>query len=138
MIALLRAVSGLILWAIAFSSLYALQGLACALGWDGVGFAGVSAARLALVLLYAGWTSALLWLCWYLYPQKTHRDFLSHLAFACAIIGLLSTLYTGAPVVVTTTCSYIGSDGADLALYPVLPFPETGLNVCPTMTGVKV
>ncbi len=105
MTALLRAVSGLIVWAMAFSSLYALQGLACALGWDRVAFAGVSVVRLGLVVLYTGWTSALLWLCWHLYPQNSHRDFLSQLAFSCAIIGLCSTIYTGLPVLTTTLCS---------------------------------
>lgn len=105
MTALLRAISGLILWAMAFSSLYALQGLACAQGWDNVAYAGVSAARLGLVLLYAGWTGASLWLCWHSYPRAAHRDFLARLAFACAVIGLLSTIYTGAPVVATTVCS---------------------------------
>lgn len=104
MTALLRAVSGLILWAIAFSMLYALQGLACALGWDSVRFAGISAARLALVLVYAGWTAILTWLCWYLFPRPGRHDFLARLAFACAIVGLVSAVYTGLPVIAATLC----------------------------------
>ena len=106
MTALLRAISGLILWAIAFSSLYALQALSCAAGWGDVElFAGISTARIALTLLYVGWTACLLWLCTYLRTRSAQPDFLARLAFGCAIIGLVSVVFTGMPVLTATPCS---------------------------------
>ena len=55
MIPLLRACAGLIGWAIAFSALYALQGAACASGWQSVaGVGGISVARLLLILAHFG------------------------------------------------------------------------------------
>lgn len=104
MIALLRAVAGLIGWAAAFSMLYAVQGLACALGWDEAPVAGISVARMVLILVYVGWVGLLGWLCWYLRPQGDRRDLLAWLALASAVIGLASTLYTGMPVLATRTC----------------------------------
>lgn len=105
MIALLRAVGGLIAWAVAFTMLYAVQGLSCALGWDGVQALGISAARLLLVATYIGWLAALAWLCWYLRPRPGRAELLQRLGLICAVIGLVSTLYTGFPVLATTVCA---------------------------------
>lgn len=104
MIALLRAVSGLILWAIGFAMLYAVQGLSCALDWDAAQVAGISTARLVLIAIYLFWLAALAWLCWRLRPQSGRTDLLEWLGLTCAVIGLFSMLYTGLPVVATTTC----------------------------------
>lgn len=105
MIALLRAVAGLIGWAVAFSALYALQGASCALGWNDVQPLGISAARIVLIGAYALCIGALAWLCWQLRSQSGSTDFLARLAFVSAIIGLCSTIYTGMPVLTTTLCN---------------------------------
>jgi hypothetical protein len=105
MIALLRAVSGLIGWAAAFTMLYAVQGLSCALGWDGVQVLGISAARILLTLIYLAWLAALAGLFWVLRRRAKSGDLLTRLGPACAVIGFVSTLYTGFPVLTTTTCA---------------------------------
>lgn len=105
MIALLRAVAGLIGWAVGFSTLYAVQGLSCALGWDEAPIIGISVARLILILVYVGWVGLLAWLCWYLRPQGDRPDLLARLATAGAVIGLVSMLYTGMPVLAARTCA---------------------------------
>lgn len=105
MTALLRSVAGLILWAVAFSVIYGLQGLSCALGWDSLGPAGLSAARIILIATYAGFIGLLAWLCWRLRPSTSPRNFLGSLAFASAVIGLISTIYTGLPVLALSICA---------------------------------
>ncbi|UZK67055.1 hypothetical protein [Sphingomonas sp. M1-B02] len=104
MIALLRAVAGLIGWAAAFSMLYAVQGFSCARGWGDEPLLGISAARLLLILVYMAWVGALGWLCWYFRPHTNRTDLLASLALINAVIGLVSTVYTGMPVLATTTC----------------------------------
>lgn len=105
MIPLLRAIAGLIVWALAFSSLYALQGIACTAGLDGVPPAGISLARLPLVALYAFWLALHLWLCWRLGPLRHGPALIDRMAFGLAVVGLVSTAYTGFPVAVTTICT---------------------------------
>ncbi|TKD51602.1 hypothetical protein [Sphingomonas baiyangensis] len=102
---LLRSVSGLILWAVAFSAIYAIQGLSCALGWDAIGLGGPSLARSILIATYIVSVTILAWLCWRLRPSSGTRDFLAILAFASSVIGLLSTIYTGLPVFWLSICS---------------------------------
>ena len=105
MIPLLRACAGLIGWAIAFSALYALQGAACASGWQSVaGVGGISVARLLLILTYAMCIVALGWLGWRLWPRMPRPTLLDRLAAGLALVGLASLIFTGLPVAVTSTC----------------------------------
>lgn len=104
MTALLRSVAGLILWAVAFSAIYGLQGLSCAFGWDAIELAGSSVARIILIATYAVSVAVIAWLCWRLRPGSNTMSFLGTLAFASAIIGLISTIYTGMPVLALTIC----------------------------------
>lgn len=104
MMALLRCVAGLVGWAIAFSMLYGLHGLSCALSWHELQVVGVSIARLLLLLTYFSWIGGLAWLSWSLRPMASRPGLLSWLAFASAIAGLVSTVYTGLPVLVTGLC----------------------------------
>ncbi|MCW2365720.1 hypothetical protein M2341_001167 [Sphingobium sp. B7D2B] len=110
MTALFRAMAGLIAWAAAFALLYAVQGLACAWGWDDAGLASVSAARVVLVVIYLVSVGAAAWLCWVFRPQpvrpeSSRMDLLAWLAFASAVTGLVSILYTGIPVLTATICT---------------------------------
>jgi len=104
-IELLRSVAGLIGWAIGFATLYALQGLSCAYGWDVPIVADISAARLVLIAFYLMCLTALGWLCWTEYPQRDRSALLPWLGFASAVIGLVSMAYTGMPVVAATICT---------------------------------
>jgi len=104
MTALLRAAAGLIMWAIIFAALYALQGLACALGWDQRLIAGASLARLVLLAVYTSGIGVLALLCWRYRPRVSRRQFLDRLAFAGAAAGLFSLIYTGLPVVAASIC----------------------------------
>lgn len=104
MTALLRAAAGLIVWAIVFAALYALQGLACALGWDKWQVAGASLARLVLLAVYTGGIGVLALLCWRYRPRVSRRQFLDRLAFAGAAAGLFSLIYTGLPVIAASIC----------------------------------
>jgi hypothetical protein len=104
MTALLRSVAGLIVWAIAFSALYALQGLACAGRWDDMQLAGVSLARLVLLAVYGGGIGLLALLCWRCRPRVSRPQLLDWLAFASAAAGLFSLVYTGLPVITVSIC----------------------------------
>lgn len=104
MTALLRATAGLILWAIAFSALYAVQGLACALGWDEKQIAGTSLARLVLLTIYAGGVGALARLSWTYRPRTARPELLDWLAFVSAASGLFAVIYTGLPIITTSIC----------------------------------
>ena len=105
MIALLRALSGLILWAGAFSLIYGLQGLLCsprlsgwtsALPYDGRELL-IGTWLLCLALL--GWLSLRLW------RGRKSGSLLEWLAPILALTGAFATLFTGFPVVVATTCT---------------------------------
>ncbi len=104
MTGLLRASAGLIIWAIAFTALYGLQGLSCAFGWDAWSLGGVSFARLLLLLVYVGSGVLLAFLCWAFRPRAADTDFTDRLAFTGAIAGFFSLAYTGIPVVAASVC----------------------------------
>lgn len=104
MIALLRAVSGLIVWAVAFSALYGLQGLGCALGWDAIMVGPLQLGRAALIALWLGFLALHSWMIWHFAVQDPVGTFLSRMAVAIAIIGWVATIYTGVPVVITSMC----------------------------------
>ncbi len=104
MIALLRAVAGLIVWAVAFSAIYGLQGLVCALGWQAVSLGPVSLGRLLLIVLWLGFVALLGWMSWRFRQDWQEGSFLGRMAFAMAVVGLVSTAFTGAPVVSTSVC----------------------------------
>ena len=103
MIALLRASAGLILWAVAFSAIYGLQGLVCGLGWQTVVLGPISLGRALLILLWLAFLALLAWMTWR-FRHLQASGFLNRLAAAIALIGLIATAYTGLPVVTTTVC----------------------------------
>jgi len=59
------AVSGLIVWAFAFSAIYGLQGLVCGLGWPAVALGPVSLGRALLILLWLAFVALLSWMTWH-------------------------------------------------------------------------
>ena len=103
--ALLRAISGLVLWGVGFSVIYGLQGLVCSLGLHSMALSPLSLARLLLLLAYVAWLAMHLWLWWRLWPLRAGPGLLDRLAAGLALVGLVATAYTGFPVAVTATCN---------------------------------
>lgn len=105
MMALLRATAGLIGWALAFSLLYAVQGLVCSPRvWPWVHALPLSGRE----LLIAAWLlclAALAVLTMRLWPGPGRQPMLRWLAGILALIGLVSTAFTGFPVLIATTCA---------------------------------
>ncbi len=97
---LLRAVSGLIVWAATFALLYGLEGLACAESQRGSPAFG----RLALILPWAGALGVLGWMTWYFASRRQGMPFLDRLAVGSAATGLAATLYTGVPILAASRC----------------------------------
>lgn len=103
---LLRTLSGLILWAVAFCVLYAVQGLSCGLGWDQAPvLLGLSLSRWLLVGLYIAFVVAHLWLVRWLWPLAGAKGLIARLAPTLAVIGLISTVIIGLPATTLTICS---------------------------------
>lgn len=102
MIAIMRMVSGLVLWAAGFSILYALHGLGCALGWTGPSIFGLTqvkglliAAWLCLVAAQAG---LIVWLLRY---RESQMD---RIGIANGWIGFFATVVGGFPVLAISSC----------------------------------
>lgn len=94
---LLRACSGLIVWAIVFSLLYGIEGFGCAQPWDD---------QTLRIILMSVWLSTLIglaWLSWRWLPTRKGTE-IDRLPGVIAFIGLVSTAWTGFPVAVLSTC----------------------------------
>ncbi len=110
MIALLRALSGLIIWAVAFSMIYALQGLSCSprlSTWVAIlPYQG----REVLISVWVAFLLLLGWLSWHLLwgPARqdwSHQSLPEWLAPSLALTGLVATAFTGFPVIFATMCA---------------------------------
>lgn len=93
-------VSGLMLWALAFSALYAVQGTACA--WSGSGFFHGDQARLVLLVTWGAFLAShaalIVWL------HRHGEAPLDRIAWAIGWIGLASTVVTGLPILTISSC----------------------------------
>lgn len=105
MIALLRALSGLIAWAGAFSLIYGLQGLVCSPRLAGLTSVLRYDGREFLIGTWLLCLSLLSWLSLRLWRGRKKESLLEWLAPILALTGLVATLFTGFPVVVATTCT---------------------------------
>ena len=94
---LLRACSGLIVWAVLFSLLYAIEGIGCAQGWDATALRGV---------LVAIWLVGIAGLIALVIRAHRHRDrdLMARLSFRVALSGLVATIITGVPVATLSLC----------------------------------
>lgn len=94
---LLRACSGLIVWAVLFSLLYAIEGVGCAQGWD------ATALRSVLVAI---WLIGIAGLIALVIRARRHRDrdLMARLSFRVALSGLVATIITGVPVATLSLC----------------------------------
>lgn len=101
---LLRSSAGLMLWAASFATLYALQGMSCALGWNHI---PMPVGTLAGWVLVTAWSvfgaGAVLAIRW---ARQLPSGMERRLAIASATIGFVAILVTGVPVLFTSTCLY--------------------------------
>jgi len=97
MIGLLRACTGLIVWAAVFSLLYAVEGLGCAQGWT------TGALRAVLVAIWGASLAGLGWLAWRWWPKRGEA-LVDWTAGVIAIVGFVSILWTGFPVATLSAC----------------------------------
>ncbi|MEW9855123.1 hypothetical protein [Novosphingobium sp. M1R2S20] len=104
MMGLLRAISGLIAWAVAFSAIYGLQGLGCALGWDRVMIGPLQLGRTLLIVLWLAFVAVQAWMIWHFTHHPRGSVFLNRLTVAVAVVGWVATIYTGVPVVLASMC----------------------------------
>lgn len=99
---LARASAGMLWWAFGFSLLYALHGMGCARGWDQTSMAGGSLLRWILSMtwltLLCGAVAIIRWAC------SRPATFERTLAVASAVVGFVSILVTGSPVILTSAC----------------------------------
>lgn len=108
-LAVLVATSGLIVWGIGFSVLYGLSALACEYHWTATEIAGVSLGRLILVIVWAAHIALLAWLVGWSWRHRGIGEagasrLLAFLTLTFAVAGLVAMVWTGAPVVTTSTC----------------------------------
>ena len=114
---LARATAGLILWGLAFASVYGLEGLGCANGWHESGRSGIAMSddtgvslRLMLVTAWLIAISAHGILVLYLLFTNTTREqpFWRRLEISSAMVGMLATIWTLFPVAVLRLCDAAG------------------------------
>ena len=100
---LLRIGAGLLLWAVSFSTLYALQGISCALGWDMIALPAGSLSRWLLTIVWLIFLALSGWLI--RRAMGVQKGLERKLALSSAIIGFAAILITGSPVLLTSTCA---------------------------------
>ena len=102
MTALIRMISGLVLWSIAFAVLYALQGLGCARGWTDPAVFGLTQTKAVLLAVWAGLiASQVVVLLWLMRRRDTQME---RIGIAIGWIGLGATVITGLPILAISTC----------------------------------
>ena len=94
---LLRACSGLIVWAVLFSLLYAIEGVGCAQGWDATALRGV------LVVTWLAGVAALSVLT-YCSVRDRSKDLTARIRLYLSATGLAATFVTGLPVATLSLC----------------------------------
>ncbi|ARU00271.1 hypothetical protein [Yoonia vestfoldensis] len=105
MMDLLRILIAPLVWLAAFSAIYALHGVICGFGIAGSLF-GLSLARGLLVAAFALAIMAQVALLWLLAQARFRSDaqFVNVTARATAWVGLVATLWTLSPIVLTSAC----------------------------------
>lgn len=94
---LLRAVAGLILWAVGFSIVYGIHGLACA-------NTERAEADVYRWIILATWCATIAGSAGLVWRERGAGDFAGRLALAGATIGLCATVATGIPILVFPVC----------------------------------
>ncbi|MFN3661868.1 hypothetical protein [Yoonia sp.] len=105
MIDLVRILIAPLVWLAAFSAVYGLHGLICGVELSGMVF-GVSLARALLVLAYGFAVLVQIALVWALYDRRfaSPSRFVRFVSRATGWTGLVATIWSLFPVVLTTYC----------------------------------
>lgn len=103
---LVRILIGLFVWLAAFSAIYGLHGVACSFGWSNIDAWGLSLMRFALT---AAWLAAIAVLAVIVAGLHSRRfgspsGFVRGVSITTGWVGLVATLWSLFPVVVTSTC----------------------------------
>lgn len=108
---ILYLVLGFTLWGAAFLTLYAVQAVGCAAGWDGVQIAGTSALRLVLIALFLVFSLLAFGLVKWIEARRARtprgrrvRIFLTRTGYLAAAAALGATLLVFAPVFFASAC----------------------------------
>lgn len=100
---LLRSSAGLLLWAANFSLLYALQGLSCALRWQHIITPVGTVSSWVLIMTWSIFiVISSLFIC---KASRLPEGLERQLALSSAVIGLVSIIIIGSPVLTTSSCS---------------------------------
>ncbi|KPP82381.1 MAG: hypothetical protein HLUCCA04_06475 [Oceanicaulis sp. HLUCCA04] len=102
-------VAGFTVWAAGFSAVYGLHAVGCRAGWEEAGFAGLSANRIVLLAAYLGHSALGAALYFPLVRIAARWEGLSartirQTAIMVTLAAVISTLWTGAPVLFLETC----------------------------------
>lgn len=103
---LLRILIAPLVWLAAFSGVYALHGLGCALGWPEVEVLSLSVFRVVLVSAWLVAISFQVLLVVALHSQRfgSRSSFVRRTSLATAWVGLVTTLWTLHPVALVSSC----------------------------------
>lgn len=99
--AIVLTLFGLTLWVVAFSAIYALHGMGCALGWPARALGPISLHRAAML---AVWLGALAIHLWTLRAPAFATGPLGRLPRLGAWAGAVATLFTLFPLAVLGEC----------------------------------
>ncbi|WP_116085159.1 hypothetical protein [Tropicimonas sp. IMCC34011] len=102
---IIRILISPLVWLAAFSAVYGLHGLICGHGIDGEAF-GLPLPRLLLVAAYAAAILVQLPILWALYSPRfaSPSPFVRFVSRATGWVGLVATVWSLLPVVMTSYC----------------------------------
>jgi hypothetical protein len=100
---LLRICAGLLLWALAFATLYGLQGLGCALQWPGHRIGPLGLLRTLLVVTWLGFLCGASVFAWRR-VRGVAAGTIGRLEAGIAVVGAAAVAYTLFPVAWTSPC----------------------------------
>lgn len=106
---LIWLVAGFTIWAAGFSVLYGLHAVGCRAGWEEAAIAGLSANRILLLVAYLG-HAVLGAALWFPLDRIARRwegpaaDTTRRVAVMVTLAAVISTLWTGAPVLFLEAC----------------------------------
>jgi hypothetical protein len=106
---LLLIPAGFVIWASAFTLLYAALSLGCAFGWQNDAIGGVTPLRLTLLAIWLVHLAALAGLLIYSVRLRSDADartsrFLRQAAIGSAAAAIAATVWTGVVILVATPC----------------------------------
>jgi hypothetical protein len=109
---LLLLVAGFAIWSSSFIALYGVFSLGCALGWERVVFGPLSLNRLVLLLIWLLHIAAIVLLLFWTARRATllrtengsASDFLLWAGWGAMVSALAATIWTGAPILLTSMC----------------------------------